>query len=952
MDLLAVVDGFASTSPDPRALPAASDHPPSLPHRPDKGKARACDDSDDDSQKLQFSLAESSRSAHSRPAWSSSTSHHPAATSADPSHRNAKGKSRLIPSDSETNYWIASPISQMDDRATASSSTSHSRYERPSLITADSQCAPYEELSLKRSIREMASSPSSSPRHQSHLLPAEDASGSSSALGSPNNSFDVSLNPAMQSSSHSGYALPSTANKKRRSFRRHNSDHQSLAHGSEPPAASSSTVVMPRIHTPVQVEPHAHRTSLLVNSSTRDIHPLAPGAALCLSPEPLDSAARSDHSRADLSHRRTAFLDSARAQRSSSLIRRRRAFYIRDNDLLRNDPPQHSQALVDRPSSSTSDTFMAEFTRAVDLRLSSRAESTHDSRLSPNAANALRTEHLHSSRDQALQPTAPQLPYVRTASPLTLSFAADEANGLGHNAPRPLASQNLRRRIPAPFSDRSLSSLEFSASTALSRSIALSWSTLPCPHLSQSPSTYLSERSPDASPTAQASSHRYPSSHREDAGRTTETRRHEPPLAAATMAPERPESWRQPFRLRVSAQTREHAAVDDFGAVQRPFGLRGSRSSRSIFRTRVEADSRPDSNTTNQAESLRNNSSRADARRSEEAHNQPHISASLRSQFALRMASELAEPNVSTAQARFDPFGASPRLDARQTSGFESARGRLSSSLSRERYENESALEYLGRLMTHDTMLDEGVDGDVRGPLLRMAFESEASHSHALPRLFEPTPASSSNTFGHPPHLSLDARNFIADEDWAELNSYEGLTQLSERLGAAEICVPQSLIDTLPTCEYGKWDGGSCRQRDASCASPLLVGKGKGKQKVERAWTARDTMCPICREDYLDSDMLMSINKCCHAFHADCIRVSVTGMAIAASVAQLRERCVCANANPWRASVGTQQTWFKTAKTCPLCRADAFDQISLGLPALTFESSSTLAFDVEHRWVQ
>lgn len=177
-------------------------------------------------------------------------------------------------------------------------------------------------------------------------------------------------------------------------------------------------------------------------------------------------------------------------------------------------------------------------------------------------------------------------------------------------------------------------------------------------------------------------------------------------------------------------------------------------------------------------------------------------------------------------------------------------------------------------------MLDEWMAGDVHGPLLRMAIESEVLQSYPHMRHLGHTPTSTSSMFGQSPHLAFDARNFIADEDWAELNSYEGLMQLSERLGAAEVCVPQGLIDTLPTCEYGKWDGGSCRQRDALSASPPLVGKGKGKQKVEPPANARDTMCPICREDYLDSDMLMSINKCCHAFHADCIKVSAAGNSV------------------------------------------------------------------------
>lgn len=223
----------------------------------------------------------------------------------------------------------------------------------------------------------------------------------------------------------------------------------------------------------------------------------------------------------------------------------------------------------------------------------------------------------------------------------------------------------------------------------------------------------------------------------------------------------------------------------------------------------------------------------------------------------------------------------------------------------RERNEDESALEYLGRLMSHDSMLDEWMAGDVHGPLLRMAIESEALASNPhLRQLHLPPASSTSNMPSHAAHLAFDARNFIADDEWAELNTYEGLVQLSERLGAADVGVPQSLIDALPTCEYAQWDGGSCRPRDS--LSPPLLGKGKGKQKVPPPATIRDTMCPICREDYLDSDRLMSIERCCHAFHAECI-----------------------------------QTWLRTAKTCPLCRADAFDRVCL--PALPFQSSSSAA---------
>ncbi len=211
--------------------------------------------------------------------------------------------------------------------------------------------------------------------------------------------------------------------------------------------------------------------------------------------------------------------------------------------------------------------------------------------------------------------------------------------------------------------------------------------------------------------------------------------------------------------------------------------------------------------------------------------------------------------------------------------------------------------------MSHDSMLDEWMAGDVHAASLRMAIESEDWHTHLRPLQLGLSAASSSMVFGqHGSHLALDARNFIADEDWAELNSYEALMQLSERLGAAEVCVPASLVDTLPTCEYAKWDGGSCAPRsdDAVCAK----GKGKGKQKVAPPPEGRDTMCPICRDDYADADVLMSINTCHHAFHAHCIK-----------------------------------TWFKTAKTCPLCRADAFDGVSL--PALPFGSATAGSTSIE-----
>ncbi|GAC99636.1 zinc finger containing protein [Pseudozyma hubeiensis SY62] len=825
-----------------------------------------------------------------------------AKSSAHPHH--SKGKSRQLLSDDDTSLALAPSSLLSDVTADASGSAQHPRSLRSFAASPtprhDRYCGRstpasslhHEESSLKRSIREMGSSPSSSPRQQIYMLPTDQASSSAAALSLTNDSQDASAASTTQtpSSSRQAQSSTSTANKKRRSLRLRGPDFQSRAALDGQEQASMDSAGTSRVATFAPSETEHRRASLLVNSSTRDAHSLASHSAFCVSPEPLHALDRAEQSSSDVSYRRAAFLDSARAQRTSSSIRRRRGFYLRDADLLRNDAPQRTAPSDERSSSrtatTTSDTFMDEFARAVDLRLSARSDSSHGNAIMSPAAGALPTQHQQPRINSAAERNAPQLPYVRTASPLTVPFEAVETDDTDRNAHRALSFGSLRRRtlIPTP----ALSSSDRPSSRTLYSQ----------PRWYAAPS-HPSERSE----LLQEHEHRFSDRARH------ETRSNDAPLrVAVTSVSER--SHAEGFQLTETGtrlpepQSSELEVADDFGAVRRPFGLQR----RALGRARLEGVSTSSSNAPVPAGQESGVGSRRDAhhlseRQSDEARYQSSSLPWRRTHFGLRAPSQHPERNLSALQTRFEPFAERLDVGGRHTGGSASSRGRSSSSLYRERSEDESALEYLGRLMSHDSMLDEWMDGDVRAPLLRMAIESGGSHLYPQPLLARHAPASTSSMFGHATHLAFDARNFIADEDWAELNSYEGLMQLGERLGAAEICVPQSLIDTLPTCEYGKWDGGSCRQRDDAGG---MVGKGKGKQKVEPPPTARDTMCPICREDYLDSDMLMSINKCSHAFHADCIK-----------------------------------TWFKAAKTCPLCRADAFDEICL--PALPFQSSSSSA---------
>ncbi|GAC74893.1 FOG: Predicted E3 ubiquitin ligase [Moesziomyces antarcticus T-34] len=646
-----------------------------------------------------------------------------------------------------------------------------------------------------------------------------------------------------------------------------------------------------RAHSPA-LEPHSsaairlRRPSLLVNSgTTTDVRSSNAVAALCESPEPIDDLSSSHPSRRDQLELRSAHFAESRAQRSLGTLRRRRAFYSRDPSSANPDTPTHQfDALAARHDSLLGSSSMPRHEGQAQLSALPPNSRQNDLAASQRAFAHHRPLPLVEPNDHAHR-NPPQLPHVRAASPLAISFASDA----DHEAPAPSPLRHLttitsRRRASTQLAPGRQDDDHHVSNTPTSNAIF---------NRAQSQVSAHPDTSSDQL-SLLASAHRYAS---------------------------QPSSLRVPS---ISERYTPYQSHDDrprahvrFGATDHEALGRESHDDRGLFtlhRRNVNPHhSRPDAATSSMHDGLqpsRNASQRRETsdslRRLREPASSEREPLPWRStHFGLRRPSQASERQTG-APSRYESLFQSTGSDSRPTAPLPASRGAPPAWTRHARNADESALEYLGRLMSHDSMLDEWMAGDVHAASLRMAIESETWNTHSRPLQLGLSAASSSMVFGHHgSHLALDARNFIADEDWAELNSYEALMQLSDRLGAAEVCVPASLVDALPTCEYAKWDGGSCAPRDDAVSA-----KGKGKQKAAPPPAGRDTMCPICRDDYADADVLMSINTCHHAFHAHCIR-----------------------------------TWFKTAKTCPLCRADAFDGVSL--PALPFGSSTASSTTVE-----
>ncbi|CDS01149.1 hypothetical protein, partial [Sporisorium scitamineum] len=475
MDHLALFDGFAaSTSLDLTRLPAAADLDGSYSDRRDanKGKARACEDFDNEPtfQSVVSTPAESSRSGRSLSALSDNTSRLRDSRSAD--HSDTKGKARQLLRDVHP-YASASAADSHPVRRPWTSTSNDTRNCEPSAsVSWSCHDSCHDEASRKRSIRQMGSSPSSSPRQPTRPLHAAQACSSTSQFSLNLVTSNASSSSSFPLASASSHAQPATQNKKRRSLRSggdNQNDTFALRSEQHTPRAHAAVETLP-VDTCLRSERHARRASLLVNSSTRDSLTFAQNPTLGVSTELSDDLSRSEQASSDLSRRRSAYIAVARAQRSNSTVRRRRGFYLRDADLLFNDPSEESLASSsDRPNSSTCDTFTAEFNRAVDLRLATQPDSTQSGAFTSSAVSAPQAGHQQISRGATTQPSAPQLPYPRTASPLAISFAAVEADQLRQEAQLGLTARpTSRRRIPVPVHSAFLYAHEDAAPSAVS----------------------------------------------------------------------------------------------------------------------------------------------------------------------------------------------------------------------------------------------------------------------------------------------------------------------------------------------------------------------------------------------------------------------------------------------------------------------------------------------------
>jgi hypothetical protein len=163
--------------------------------------------------------------------------------------------------------------------------------------------------------------------------------------------------------------------------------------------------------------------------------------------------------------------------------------------------------------------------------------------------------------------------------------------------------------------------------------------------------------------------------------------------------------------------------------------------------------------------------------------------------------------------------------------------------------------------------------------------------------------------------IATNPANYVADDDFALRDTYEGLLQLSAQIGDVRCkSTPAHVIAKLPSCLYTHWLGGSCKtssldlrnhghsDMDTLCGSGRCSSPEKGKAKARESDMIKDTSCSICLESYAALDTVMSL-PCNHAFHEDCLT-----------------------------------TWLKTARSCPCCRGD----VCVDEPSSTKTTSSSL----------
>ncbi len=624
---------------------------------------------------------------------------------------------------------------------------------------------------LKRSIRELSSSPTSSPSQQSASLPGV---GSSSSLSSSHH--DVHGPGASRPTSSSSTATDTicthstNVHKKPRSrsaiddlerdgqFSSQGSGELTSRAGSQGAAtrpSGSSASLRPGSRGSLR-RSFARRASLLVNSSTStgNVRAFDHTIDLCDSPEPFEPQQRFEPTTSAQASQALSVSGELRAHRPVGSIRRRRGYNSRDNEPARPSTVDEPISSLDAPASAPSDTFMTDFARAVDLRLAGRTESMQNGDSTLGSALAFTTERSQQLPDVPTQRYAPQLPYVRAASPLEVSFTHGD-----RDQPTPAATGlnshgHLRRRAWVHQPEQTQSDRSEAPAHAISNTITarldLDDREGTSPYLTPQTDAFRLNQSDRL---ASFRTDLREVSERWEALAALQTRTAADPAfnrarvdytgymthPQASPALSHDASNGPPLIRRRAPQ---EGSTNQLVTEQPSLGQQRNASSVPLRPLRLGTDhgfNTESARTIDQGRLLQQQSSRRDdvytsLRHTDVPQHEPVSVPRRRAHFGVRAPTHQSarQDAPPASQARFEPFAENHVGSTRGHSvGYTGARPSVSASLRRERNEDESALEYLGRLMNNDSLLDGWMSAGVPEPFF--AWRSNLDPLQPLP---------------------------------------------------------------------------------------------------------------------------------------------------------------------------------------------------------------------------
>lgn len=136
--------------------------------------------------------------------------------------------------------------------------------------------------------------------------------------------------------------------------------------------------------------------------------------------------------------------------------------------------------------------------------------------------------------------------------------------------------------------------------------------------------------------------------------------------------------------------------------------------------------------------------------------------------------------------------------------------------------------------------------------------------------------------------IAYNLDNYLSDEHFTSRDTYETLMRLSAAVGEARPKhTPSHIVACFPTFTYDRWRRiQQAVQPEPQLppiehigASPDIKGKGKAKEVCSSSLQTSepvDVSCAICLEQYEESDVIMRM-PCKHAFHELCLTVRFDG---------------------------------------------------------------------------